>query len=165
MRPTKLPERPWQQLGLDLFELNGDKYLIAVDYYSRWFDVVLLKRIDSDSVVRVLKNMFSTFGIPDVVKSDGGLQFNSMLFRKFAKEYDFVHYLSDPYYTQGNACAERAVRTAKRLLKQPDPLMALLSYRSTPLDTTGYSPAQLLMGRSLRTKLPILFALPILSYQ
>lgn len=33
--------------------------------------------------------------------------------------------------------------------------MALLSYRSTPLEC-GYSPAELLMGRKLRTKLPML---------
>ena len=35
LRPTKLPERPWQQLGLDIFELKGQKYVIAVDYFSR----------------------------------------------------------------------------------------------------------------------------------
>ena len=35
LKPTELPDRPCQRLGLDLFELNCDKYLIIVDYYSR----------------------------------------------------------------------------------------------------------------------------------
>ena len=45
------------------------------------------------------------------------------------------------------------MRVAKRLLRQSDPLAAVMAYRSTPLETTGYSPSQLLMGRNIRTKL------------
>lgn len=156
LRPTELPNRPWKQLGLDLFELHGKMYLIVVDYFSRWFETIKLNRIDSESVILSLKNIFCIFGIPDLVKSDRGLQFNSCSFRKFALDYDFVHILSDPFYPQGNACAERAVQVAKRLLRQDDPWAALMAYRSTPLDTTGFSPSQLLMGRSIRTKLPTL---------
>lgn len=156
LKPTRLPDRPWQQLALDLFDLKGDKYLIVVDYFSRWFEVVKMARIDSESVIYALKKIFSIFGIPDIVKSDRGLQFNSASFKNFAHEYDFVLNFSDPFYPQGNGCAERAVQVAKRLYKQPDPLVALMSYRSTPLDTTGCTPSQLLMGRNIRTKLPTL---------
>ncbi|XP_040360986.1 uncharacterized protein LOC121048573 [Ixodes scapularis] len=47
------------------------------------------------------------------------------------------------------------VRTVKELFKKsPDWSLALLSYRNPP-GVTGYSPAQLLMGRSLRTRLPV----------
>lgn len=156
LRPTKLPERPWEQIALDLFELEGEKYLIVVDYFSRWFEVVPMKKIDSESVISALKRIFACFGIPEIVKSDRGLQFNSLMFRNFASEYDFKLLFSDPFYPQGNGCAERAVQVAKRLYRQPNPLVALMSYRTTPLDTTGYSPSQLLMGRSIRTKLPTL---------
>ena len=46
------------------------------------------------------------------------------------------------------------MRTSKTLLfKNNDPLLALLTYRSTPLQN-GYSPAELLMGRKIRTTLP-----------
>ena len=36
------------------------------------------------SVIYALKNLFAVFGIPKIIKSDRGLQFNSHMFRKFS---------------------------------------------------------------------------------
>ena len=59
------------------------------------------------------------------------------------------------HYIQSNGEAERAVRTVKSLWKkEKDPFLALLIYRATPLEI-GYSPAELLMCRRLRTTLPL----------
>ena len=87
--------------------------------------------------------------------SNNGPQFTSDSYSRFAKDYGFPHFTSSPYHPEGNGEAERSVQTIKNLLKKAeDPYRALLAYRSTPLEV-GYSPAELLMSRKLRTTLPL----------
>ena len=74
------------------------------------------------------------------------------VFKEFATQYGFTDTTSSPQFPEANGAAERAVRTIKDLLnKCDDPYLAILTYRPTPQEN-GYSPpAELLMGRKLRT--------------
>jgi transposase InsO family protein len=156
LMPSSFPSRPWERVAMDLFELKGTMYIIIVDYYSRWAEFRKLDGQTSTQTIEVLKEVYSVHGIPDIVVSDNGPQFASEAFKEFARQYGFVHVTSSPKYPQSNGEAERAVRTMKEILKKnEDPYLALLSYRTTPL-ANGLSPSQLLMGRRLRTQLPIL---------
>ncbi len=151
-----LPERPWQKVGTDLFTLKNANYLLVVDYYSRFIEINKLSQTTSDSIINHLKSLFARHGIPEVVMSDNGPQFASSTFQEFADQYRFSHITSSPTFPQSNGEAERAVKTIKAMLKkESDPYMALLAYRSTPLQN-GYSPSELLMGRRLRTTVPVL---------
>jgi transposase InsO family protein len=156
LRPTPLPNRPWEKLAADLCEIDKKVYLVTVDYYSRWIDIKFLTSTSSRSVIGKFKELFSNHGIPDALQTDNGPQFSSEEFSMFASEYGFVHTTSSPHYPQANGEAEWAVKTAKKILRQPNGDLALLSYRATPSSATGVSPAEALMGRRLRTRLPIL---------
>ena len=103
-----------------------------------------------------LKAIFARYGIPEQVVSDNGPQFSSEDFKALAHELDFQHITTSPHNPQANGHAERAVQVAKGMLKQKDPLLALMAYRATANSSTGVSPAELLMGRKLRTTLPTL---------
>ena len=109
----------------------------------------------SANTIDRLRGLFARFGIPEILRSDGGPQLASRAFANFSKAYGFKHIMSSPHNPRSNGAVERAVQTAKRIVQQPDPALALLTYRNTPLEVTGHSPARLLMGRSLRTRLPV----------
>ena len=141
-------------MGTDLFEINKRHYVILVDYYSPNFEVLALRSQTTDSVIQALKATFARHGIPMVVFYDNGPCYNSAQFASFATSYGFQHHTFSPRFPQSNGAAEKAVQTAKSLLKKsPYPFLALLSYRTTSLNN-GMSPAQLLMGRQLRSTVP-----------
>ena len=155
LQVSTLPERPWQRVAADLFQLHDVHYLLVVDYYSRFPEVQRL----SDRIVDGLKQVFSRHGIPSELHTDNGPQFVSDEFRQFARDYGFHHTTSSPHHPQGNGLVERSVQTIKGLLKKSaetggDFYLALLAFRACPLEATTLSPAQLLMGRRLRTTLP-----------
>ena len=110
----------------------------------------------SQNIVQHLKSIFARHSIPETVVSDNGPQYSAALFKSFSEQYGFTHVTSSPKFPQANGAADRAVRTVKGLLnKSDDQYLAMLAYRSTPLEN-GYSPAELLMGKQLRTTIPVL---------
>ena len=89
--------------------------------------------------------------------SHNGPQFSSSEFQEFCKGYGFKHTTTSPHYPKANGEVDRAIQTVERLWgKNDDKHLALLDYRTTPLPDIELSPAQLLMGRQLRNKLPVM---------
>ncbi|KAE8281018.1 putative protein K02A2.6 [Larimichthys crocea] len=138
---TQLPDRPWQRVAADLFQWDNAMYPVVVDYY---IEVANLTSTTTAHVTGKLKSIFSRHGVPETVVTDNGPQVSAVEFTT-----------SSPCYAQSNGEAERAMRTVKSLLKKgEDPHKALMAYRATSL-SHGSSPAQLLMGRNIRTPLPV----------
>ena len=133
-------------------------YLLTVDYLSGFVEIDLLQSKAVTDITYCLKQHFARHGLPDQVMSDNS-PFKSAEFSRFAAKYEFEHITSSPNYAQSNGKVENAIRTVKRLLtkareEHSDPYLALLEWRNTPTEQLGPSPAQLLMGRRTRTRLP-----------
>nr|XP_054590599.1 uncharacterized protein K02A2.6-like [Nothobranchius furzeri] len=151
---TPLPPRSWQKVAVDNFQWKNSHYIVDVDCFSRYIEVANLPSLTTATTVERLKVIFARLGMPECLVTDNGLQFASSDFSSFAQDYGFRHVTSSPRYSQSNGEAERVVRTVKQLLsKSPDPQRALLAYRAMPL-AHGLSPAQLLMGRRIRSTVP-----------
>jgi hypothetical protein len=127
----------------------------VVDYASRWTDFKELQNTTtSPEAIKALSEMFATHGVPSVVVSDNGPQYSSYEFQRFAEDWGFKHVTSSPRYPQANGAAERAVQTAKNIIrKNENPYLGLLAYRTAPIHN-GQTPSQILMSRLLRTDLP-----------
>ncbi|XP_063404228.1 uncharacterized protein K02A2.6-like [Mytilus trossulus] len=155
MITSKLPDRPSSKLAPDLFQYKGEHYLLTVDYYSKWPEIDKLDELSSSNTICYLKKQMSRFGYIDQLITDNGPQFACREFAQFAKEYGFVHTTTSPHYPQANGQAERFVQTVKNVIKKSkDPYKAMLDYRNTPLDEIELSPAQLHLGRRLKSSLP-----------
>ena len=115
--PSKLPDYPWQKIGTNLFYLKKSNYILIIDYFSRFMEVIKLKSTTSQSIIEALRSVFSHYGIPEIVISDNGPQYSSNEFDTFAKKYNFHHVTSSPLFPQSNGQVEQAVQTVKRLLK------------------------------------------------
>ena len=155
-----IPAFPWEKVGVDLFDLYGNEYVIVVDYSTKFVEVALLRNESSKCVIDNLKKIFSRHGIPKEVFSDNGSQFSSQKFRKFSSSWDFAHSTSSPEYPQSNGLVERHVQTVKQLMKKSkqsrgDPYLAMLNLNTT-INKDGLSPASLMFGRHPRTTLPSL---------
>ena len=148
--PLSTPEGgPWERIATDLFHFDKKDYIVVVDYTSRWFDFKELSSTTTQAVIRFQREIFATHGTPNVVVSDNGPQFASQEFSVFTKDWGFTHVTSSPRYPQANGEAERAVQTAKNILKKnSNPYLGLLAYRSAPLQN-GKTPSQILMSRLL----------------
>ena len=143
-----------------MLEFNGLHYLLTVDYYSKWIEIAKLDNLTSTSIICHLKSQFARHGIPDEVVSDNGPQYASAAFTEFTKSCGFVLTTTSPHYPQANGEFEGAVEIIENLLrKAPDPYKTLLNYRNTPLEGLTLFPAQLLIGRRLKTSLPVNAAL------
>ena len=56
--------RPWDKLGADHFTFAATDYLIVVDYFSKYPEVIKVKSKCAESTVEVMKAIFTTNGIP-----------------------------------------------------------------------------------------------------
>ena len=72
-----MPDVPWEMVGVDLFVLERQSFLIAVDCYSGYFEVQDMSSTTSPRVITVLKSWFSRHGIPVTLISENGPPFNS----------------------------------------------------------------------------------------
>lgn len=58
-----IPELPWLKLGADIFEIQGQSYLLTVDYFSKYTVVLNIRDKSSHTIIRKMKSVFSKLGI------------------------------------------------------------------------------------------------------
>ena len=154
--PWKWPAKPWERIHIDFFEKGKLNFLIAVDAYSKWLEVIPMSSMTSLKTIEVLCTLFACFRIPEEVVSDNGLQLASEEFSQFLKQNGVRFTRVPPYHPASNGAAERSVQSVKAVLTKQvldgkantlslEHRLAnlLILNHSTPHTVTGRSPAEL----------------------
>ncbi|KAL6349737.1 hypothetical protein AAG906_041144 [Vitis piasezkii] len=86
--------------------------LVGVDYVSKWVEAIPCKRNDHRVVLKFLKeNIFSRFGVPKAIISDGGTHFCNKSFETLLAKYGVKHKVATPYHPQTSGQVETAYKT------------------------------------------------------
>ncbi|XP_033124857.1 uncharacterized protein K02A2.6-like [Anneissia japonica] len=110
--------QPWQKVGIDLFTIENNNYIVGVDYYSQFIEVCQLRSSSSTAVINILKSWFAVHGTPMFLVSDNGPQFASEEFQKFTNYWNINQTTSSTYFAQYNGQAENAVKIVKAMIKK-----------------------------------------------
>ena len=156
-----VPSRRWSRLHLDhAGPFQGHIFLLVVDAYSHWLEVVSVPSTSAENVIQKLRISFATHGLPDLLVTDNASAFTSDIFQDFCAKNGIRHVTTAPGHPSSNGLVERAVQTFKQSLRkvvQGDWVARLASFllqqHSTPHSSTGVSPAELLMNRRIKTHL------------
>ncbi|XP_063400348.1 uncharacterized protein K02A2.6-like [Mytilus trossulus] len=164
LQMSEIPNNVWENLSMDFCGPfpNGYYVMVIIDEYSRYPVIETLTSLTAKSVIPLLDKTFSIFGIPKERKTDNGPPFNSGEFRNFADNMGFKHRKITPLWPRANAESERFMRTIGKAIRaaqtehrswKQEIHTFLRNYRATPHSTTNVSPAELLFGRKINTKM------------
>ncbi|XP_013142506.1 PREDICTED: uncharacterized protein K02A2.6-like [Papilio polytes] len=164
--PYVWPSEPWARLHADFLQHGGRYYLLVIDAHSKWIEVFHMSNGTTASAVEnKFREMFSRFGIPRQLVTDGGPPFTALEFEEFLKKNGVDHIVTAPYHPSSNGAAENAVKTVKKVIKKAqvegenvDRALSkfLMQYRNSTHCSTQREPAVAMLGRRLRTRLDLL---------
>ena len=165
LQPIPWPEKLWQNIQIDIFgeaqaaPLSQSCLVVVHDVHSKWPEIAATSTVTSPAIIQILKELFSRWGIPEVLQSYNGPQFVSYEFEMFLQKLGIEHRRSALYNAQCNGGVERLNRVIKESLGAQlnegktftDAVRTILqTYRSTPHALTQRTPAELMIGRKLR---------------
>lgn len=121
----KAPEvSPFQFLAVDIvgplpLQADGSKYIVTmIDHATRFLQAARVTNIRADTIADVVFNHWITiFGPPQVLHSDRGTQFESVIFRTLCDKFSIKKSATSVYHPQGNSIVERVHRTLKDRLR------------------------------------------------
>ncbi|XP_073808802.1 adenosylhomocysteinase isoform X1 [Danio rerio] len=157
---------PGYMLGMDIMgpfprsSRQNEYLLVIVDYFTKWVEVFPMRTAKSNTIVRILiEEIFTRWGTPAFIVSDRGRQFTSNLLDQLCKQWQITPKLTTAYHPQSNL-TERVNRNLKTMIamfveqnhRTWDQWIYEFRFALNTAwhESTGYSPAEIALGRQLK---------------
>ncbi|GBL63530.1 Transposon Ty3-I Gag-Pol polyprotein [Araneus ventricosus] len=168
---------PFERMALDILgpfpvTTKGNRYvLVLMDYFTKWPEAIPIPDQEASTVAEeLIRSWISCYGVPMILHSDQGTNFNSALFIELCKLLGILKTRTTALHPESDGMVERFNRTILNHLSlfvsrnETDwdthlPLF-LLAYRCAEHEVTGLTPAEMLFGRTLRLLCDIIFGRP-----
>ncbi|XP_068249797.1 uncharacterized protein [Palaemon carinicauda] len=167
--PITVPNSPFEKVIVDCVgplpkTKKQNEYILTLLCPTTRFPLAVpIKNISARTIIVNLLKIFTIFGFPKELQCDQGTNFTSDLFKQTLKQLNISHIFASAYHPQTNGALERVHQTIKNLLRKYicetgrdwDEDLDLLMYvlRSTPNESTGISPFEMMFGRRPRINL------------
>ena len=105
---TSIPVgRPWEMIAVDVLQVplsyQHNKYLLVVqDYFTKWAEAIPMRC----AYYRELIKIFAVLGIPKILHSDQGQNFESTILRQMLNAFGIVKSHTTAYHPQGDGMVE-----------------------------------------------------------
>ena len=153
--------KPWERIAVDVIEVpinsKGNRYILVVqDYFTKWLESFPMSDQKADRIVELLKSLFCRVGIPSILHSDQGRNFESLLMSKMCESFGIKKTHTTPYHPQGDGLVERSNRIILDMLRsyvdreeQWEDFISLMlySYNTSYHSSIQTTPYMLMYGR------------------
>lgn len=165
---------PMERVALDIMgplpvTERGNKYILVVgDYFTKWTEAYAIPDQEAETVARKLVDEFiCRFGVPLLIHSDQGRNFESGLFISMSKLLGMEKTRTTALHPQSDGMIERFNKTVGNMLatlvskdqRDWDEIlpMTMMAYRSADQESTSYSPNLMMLGREVRLPVDLMY--------
>ena len=146
--------------------------VVGIDYFTKWVEAEALAIIMEKNILSFFwRNIICRFGIPRVLVSNNGKQFDNSAFRDFCSKLDIKNHYSSPAHPQANGQVEVTNRSLLKIIKTrldgakgiwSDELPSIMwAYQTIARTPTGETPFPLAYGNDV----VILVEVGLISYR
>ena len=165
VQPTKTPEIVWDTVNRDYLRAlpNGKHVLAMIDQRSRYPVIAVTSSTSAMSLIKILTQVFSQYGLPLKIISDNGPPFTSCELKSYFLKHSIQQQKITPLWPQANDEIKRFMQPLAKFIhaayiERKDWVAALhefvLAYRVTPHSSTNITPADLMFQHRIRYSIP-----------
>ena len=146
---------------------SGNQYLLTIMCTSTRFpEAIPLRNIKAPTIVKSLIKFFTLVGLPKSLQSDQGSNFMSGLMQQVMFQLGIKQFKFTAYHPESQGALERFHQTLKNMLRayctehnkdwDEGVHLVLFASREAVQESLGFSPFELLFGRTVRGPLKVL---------